>query len=398
MKTLDKNKIKNKKIIYRADLNVPVLKGKITDYSRIDSITATLQELIRNKNKIFIVTHFGRPGGTVNKELSIKFLCEELKIKLDIPGIHFLETFNSKEIKNKQIEMNYGEVCLFENVRFYHEEESNEINFSKKLSSNFEVYINDAFSSSHRSHSSIVGIPKFIPSFAGYNFTQEITNLNYFLEQTKKPNLAIIGGSKISTKIKVLNNLIRLFDSIVIGGAMANTFLLAKKIKIGNSLCETEYINIAQDILTKAKKENCKVILPIDVVCATSIEDRNKVVTCNIEEIPGDKMVLDVGLKTINLIIKQITLSKSVIWNGPLGVFEYKPFDYSSIKIANQIKYSFNKNSIKSLAGGGDTLSAINLANARNGFTYLSTAGGAFLEWLEGNKSPGYIALKNSKN
>lgn len=393
METLNINKTKNKKIVFRADLNVPTMDGKITDYSRIDSIIPSLKKLSENKNKIFIVSHFGRPKGNVNEKLSIYFLCEVLRKKLEISKIHFLRTFNIEEIEKKQTEMNFGEVCLFENIRFYKEEENNDIKFVKKIASNFDIYINDAFSASHRYHSSIVGFPKFLPSFAGLNFSNEIKNLDNFLKESKKPNLAIIGGSKISTKIKVIYNLIKFFDSIVIGGAMANTFLLAKNINIGRSVCERDFKAIALDIMLKAKNENCKLILPIDIVCSKSLENTEVILKNDINNVPYDNMILDIGDNTVNLISREISKSRSVLWNGPLGAFEHKPFDRGSIEVANLIKTNFKQGNIFSLAGGGDTLSAINLAEANDGFNYLSNAGGAFLEWLEGEKSPGYLAL-----
>ena len=396
MKTIENAEIKNKCIIFRADLNVPVVNGKITDDSRIVSIIPSINKLIDKKNKIFILAHFGRPKGKVNKELSIEFLCEELRKRLKILKVHFLKTLNNEEIKNKQSEMNYGEVCLFENIRFYKEEENNETNFSKKLSVEFEIFVNDAFSASHRNHASIVGLPKYLPSFAGLNFMKEILNLNNFLINSKRPNLAIIGGSKISTKINVIYNLVKLFDSIIIGGAMANTFLLAKYIKIGNSIYEKDFIEVAKEILIEAENNKTKIILPVDAICSNSLNDNKDVLQCNIKNIPNNKMILDVGDETTNIISDEINKSHSVLWNGPLGAFEFKPFEKSSIVIANNIKKKSIKNNLKALAGGGDTLSAINLADAKDGFSYLSNAGGAFLEWLEGNKSPGYIALEKN--
>ena len=397
MKKLEDFQINNKNIIVRVDFNVPIINGSIANYSRIETIIPTIKRLTKSKNKVFILTHLGRPNGNIVNELSLKFLCRELQLKLGISKVHFIESINNQEINNKKYEMNEGEVCLLENVRFYNQEEKNDVEFSKQLSSHFDYYINDAFSVSHRAHASIVGLPKFLPSLAGLSFIKEIVNLENFLSVSKKPNLAIIGGSKISTKIKVILNLINLFDSIVIGGAMANTFLLAKKINIGNSIYEENFLDVAENILINAKKKNCKIILPIDAVCSNDLKDNPKIIKCNIDNVPNNKMIFDIGENSINLISQEIKRSNSVLWNGPLGAFEYKPFDKSSIEIANLIKKSFNQNNLKSLAGGGDTLSVIKLATAKDGFNYLSNAGGAFLEWLEGNKSPGYIALENNK-
>ncbi len=397
MKILENSKFNYKKVIFRADLNVPVVNNIIQDYSRIETIIPSIQSLIQGKNKIFILAHLGRPNGSVDKKLSLNFLCKVLKQKLQVSKIYFLNSLRNEDIKNKLDEMEDGEVCLLENIRFYKDEENNELEFSKKLSFNFDIYINDAFSASHRNHSSVVGLPKFLPSYAGFSFTKEIINLNKFLNEAKKPNLAIIGGSKISTKIKVINNLINLFDSIFIGGAMANTFLLSNNIEIGNSICETQFVSVAKDILTNAKNKKCKILLPVDVVCSKSLQDKKSITECNITNIPNNKMILDIGDKTTTLIFNELVKCSSVLWNGPLGAFEYKPFDKSSIALANQIKKNYKEFNINSLAGGGDTLSAINLANAKDGFNYLSNAGGAFLEWLEGNKSPGYLALENNK-
>ena len=396
MKTLENLNTIKKNIIFRADLNVPVFKGKITDFSRIDSIIPSINRLIQNKNKVFIIAHYGRPKGKVQEKFSINFLCKVLADKFKVPKIHFLKTFDNKAIKKKILEIHYGEICLFENIRFYEEEEKNDLNFSKDLSSNFDFFINDAFSASHRNHSSIVGLPKFLPSFAGLSFINEIDNLNKFFINNKKPNLAIIGGSKISSKIKVIFNLINSFDTIVIGGAMANTFLLSNNINIGNSLYEKDFIKTAKDILIKARNKKCKIILPIDAVCSKNLKNNADISKCNINSIPKDKMILDIGENTTNLVCNEINKCCSVLWNGPLGAFEFIPFEKSSIEIANQIKNSFKELNFFSLAGGGDTLSVINLAKAKDGFSYLSNAGGAFLEWLEGNKSPGYIALEKN--
>ena len=393
LKNLDCNQ---KKIIVRVDLNVPVFEDKITDYSRIYSILPTIKKLIKNKNKVFLVAHFGRPKGGFNKKYSIEFLCSELRKILNLNTIHFLDSFEQKIIKTKIFEMNLGEVCLLENIRFNSEEEKNDLNFSKSLASNFDIYINDAFSSSHRNHSSITGITNYLPSYAGLSYSKEIENLDKFLENATKPNLAIIGGSKVSTKINVLENLVEIFNSIVIGGAMANTFLLSNGFNIGTSLVENDFINLSKEIQKKAKSKKCKIILPIDAVCSKNLEYKENIQTFRIDNIPDDQMILDIGEQSTKLISDEILKSKSVLWNGPLGAFEYSPFDKSTIEVANIIKKLSTNNQVESIAGGGDTLAAIKKANANDAFNYLSTAGGAFLEWLEGNKSPGFIALKEN--
>ncbi len=397
MKKLENLDCTNKRIIVRVDLNVPVFEDKIIDRSRILAILPTINKLIKNKNKVFLVAHFGRPNGEENKKYSIKFLCSELKKILSLEVIHFLDNYEQKIIQTKISEMKFGEICLLENIRFNAEEEKNDLNFSKLLASSFDIYINDAFSASHRNHASITGITNYLPSYAGLSFSKEIENLDKFLENSNKPNLAIIGGSKVSTKIKVLENLVEMFDSLLIGGAMANTFLLSNNYNVGSSLVENDFIELSKKIQKKAESKNCKILLPTDVVCSKNLEDRTNVKTYSINNIPNDQMILDVGEQTTKLISDEILKSKSLLWNGPLGAFEYSPFDKSTISVANIIQNFSSKSQLDALAGGGDTLAAIKKAQANDAFKYLSTAGGAFLEWLEGNKSPGFIALRDNK-
>ena len=395
MKNLENYKIKNKKVLFRADLNVPLVNNVITDESRILAVKSSIKKLISNKNKIFIVTHFGRPQGRVDERYSLKFILSLLIKIFEIDKIHFLEAIDNQLINKKINEMQDGEVCLLENIRFYKEEEREDLIFAKKLATLFDVFVNDAFSASHRNHTSITGFAKFLPAVAGDQLIKEINNINIFLKNTKKPNIAIIGGSKISTKIKLLNNLVEQFSAIVIGGAMANTFLLANNINIGNSLVEKNLISEALNIQRKAKKLNCKLILPSDVVCGINIEDKNPV-NCNINDVPSDSMILDLGSETIKIINHQIINSKVILWNGPVGAFEFKPYDLATNVIAKTIKLNAKKLNIDTLAGGGDTVSAIKNTNSEEGFNYISTAGGAFLEWLEGNKSPGVKALQEN--
>ena len=396
MKNLDNYIIKNKKVLFRADFNVPLVNGKLSDDSRIIAVKESIQKLIKQKNKVFIVSHFGRPNGKINKKYSLKFICPTLKKVLKLNKLYFLETLNSEQIANKINEVQYGEVCLLENIRFSPSEEEIDLNLTNFITKHFDVYVNDAFSVSHRNHMSITGFPKYLPAVAGDNFIKEMQNINLFLDNGKKPNTAVIGGAKISTKIELLNNLIELFDTVAVGGAMANTFLLSNNIKVGNSLVEKDLIDVALDIQNKAKKLNCNFILPTDVVCSNNNKNKNNIRHCNVKNVSPDHMILDVGQKTIKIICDEILKSRMVLWNGPLGAFEYKPFDKSSIDVANII-YQYSKDlQIDTMAGGGDTIAAINLTSAQNGFDYLSNAGGAFLEWLEGNKSPGAIALEEN--
>ena len=396
MKTLNNFTLKQKNILFRADLNVPVVNGIITEKSRIHIIKSSIKKLQKQKNKIFIISHYGRPKGKINKKYSLNFICPTLKKELGVNKIFFLESLESKKIKKIIMIMKPGDICLFENIRFYPQEENNQNIFARRLAENFDAYVNDAFSASHRSHASIVGIPKFLPSVAGLGLLEEINNINLFLKNSKKPNLAIIGGSKISSKIDILYNLVELCDFIAIGGAMANTFLYAKGMDIGNSLCEKELSTTAISIIKKSKEFKCEIILPVDVVCADHLNDKKNIRECDIKDIYTNQMILDIGSKTTKLISSYILKSKMLLWNGPLGAFEYEFFEKSSVEIATIIKNNYLKLNISTLAGGGDTISVINLAKAESGFSYISKAGGAFLEWLEGRESPGVLALKEN--
>ena len=397
MKNLDNYNVQSKNILLRVDLNVPVIDGIITEKSRINTIKKTIKILQKQKNKIFLISHFGRPKGKKNKKYSLKFLSTILELEFQVNKIGFLDNIDNLNIQKKINNMQPGDICLFENIRFYQEEEDNNSDFIKEICKNFDVFINDAFSASHRNHASIVGPSKFLPCLAGPNLLEEIKNINSFINNPKKPSLAIIGGSKISTKIKLLYNLIELSDKIIIGGAMANTFLFAQKIDIGKSLVEKDLSQVALSVLKKAKDSNCEIILPVDVVCANSIRDIANISNCDVNLIPSYMMALDVGIKTIKLIKQSILSSKMILWNGPLGAFEYSPFDQSSIQISHFIKKNAKKLNISTLAGGGDTVSAIKFSKAEEGFDYISNAGGAFLEWLEGKGSPGVNALKENQ-
>mgnify|MGYP006187480681 CR=1 FL=1 len=392
MKNLENYKIYKKKVLFRADLNVPVVEGIITDTSRILASKSSIKKLISKKNKIFILAHFGRPKGDIIEKLSLRFICNSLKKIFEIEKIHFLEKLDEKFINQKIDEMQNGEVCLIENIRFQKAEEKIDINFTKNISKLFDVYVNDAFSASHRKHMSITGFAKYIPAVAGNHLIKEIKNIDLFLKNSKKPNIAIVGGAKISTKIQLLYNLIEKFSTIAIGGAMANTFLLANNINIGQSLVEKELINEAKNIQSKSKELNCNIILPVDVMCGNNLKDTQPK-QFKINKIPSDLMIFDIGYTTTEIICKQILNSKMLLWNGPVGAFEYKPYDRATTEIANTIKLNAKKLNIEALAGGGDTISSIKAVNAEDGFTYISNAGGAFLEWLEENESPGVIAL-----
>ena len=396
MKNLNNYSINKKKVLFRADLNIPVIGGKITDNSRIIAIKPSIKKLLIRQNKIFILSHFGRPKGSIKNKYSLQFILPILKKEFDVSKVYFLKNLDEESISRKIKEMSFGEICLIENIRFYPEEEKNDLDFVKKISKKFDLFVNDAFSASHREHASIVGFTKYLPAIAGDSLLEEIKNIDLFLNNPKKPNLAIIGGSKISTKISLLNNLIEVFDTIVVGGAMANTFLYANKINIGISFVEKDLLKEAREIQNKAINYKCKLIFPVDAVCSKELTDKINIRYCKINNVLQDHMILDVGKKTTKIIKNEILKVHMLIWNGPLGAFEYRPFDQSSVHIANTIKKYSKDLNIISLVGGGDTISLIKSAKAEDGFTYISKAGGAFLEWLKGKELPGVRALKEN--
>ena len=387
---INEKKLQNKKILLRLDLNVPLHKNKIMDTTRIDKILPTLNFLIKEKAKIIILSHIGRPKGKAIKELSLEPICEQLEIKLREKVKLVSENIN--EIKNKNYFDRYNEkILILENIRFYSEEEENSNKFAKHLSSLGDIYVNDAFSCSHRAHASIHEIPKFLPSFSGLQLDLEISALNKITSEITRPITCIIGGSKISTKINVIKNLIPKFDNIVIVGGMANNFIKFFGNNVGKSINEQNCDLILREIIDLSKKEKCKIIYPEDVVVSKDFNGSPQ--KKELSEISSDEMILDIGPKTINKIKNIIDNSKTILWNGPAGYFENQNFANGSIQIAKKIIENNKANKIFSVAGGGDTVSLLNNLNAVDNFNFVSTAGGAFLEYLEGKNLPGITAL-----
>ena len=391
MRSISKEKnLKNKKILLRLDLNVPLKNGNITDTTRIDKILPTLNFLIQQKTKIIILSHVGRPKGKIVKELSLKPICEELKKKLRITVKLITENIN--EIKNKDFFEKFDEkILILENIRFYKEEEKNDHNFAKHLASLGDIYVNDAFSCSHRAHTSIHLISKYLPSFSGLQLDLEVTALNKITSEVTKPITCIIGGSKISTKIDIIKNLIPKFDNLIIVGGMANNFIEYFGNNIGISIKEKNCRHVVEEIISLSKKMKCKIIYPEDVLVSNDLNGSSK--NKELDQILNDEMILDIGPKTINKIVGIIDNTKTILWNGPAGYFENPNFASGSIKIAKKIIEKNKSNKIFSVIGGGDTVSLLNSLNVVNNFNFVSTAGGAFLEYLEGKDLPGITAL-----
>ena len=386
----DETDLNQKKVLLRLDLNVPLSEGKITDTTRIDKILPTINFLLKHEAKIIILSHVGRPKGKIEKALSLKPICENLKIKLN-QNIELISK-NLKEVKSDDLFNDPDQkIVILENLRFYEEEEKNDNVFAKHLASLADIYVNDAFSCSHRAHASIFEITKFIPSYAGLQLNLEINALTKITSEIKKPITCIIGGSKISSKINIIKNLIPKFDNIIIVGGMANNIIKYKGHEIGKSIQENDCEQIIEEIFSLSKKESCKIVYPEDVAVGKGLNGSPEIKELN--NILKDELILDIGPKTIKIINQLIEESSTILWNGPAGYFENSKFANGSMEIAKKIVEKNKNNTIYSVAGGGDTVALLNIIGATNHFNFVSTAGGAFLEYLEGKELPGIKAL-----
>jgi len=384
--------IQNKKIILRLDLNVPLKDKVIQDDTRIVLCLPFIKKLVKRKSKIIIISHLGRPKGLKIPELSLLPIYRYLKKSLQT-NIYFFMGNLDEEVKDKFSHLKEGEIILIENIRFFKEESNNDEDFSKKLGSLGDIYINDAFSCSHRKQASIHKITKFVKkSFAGPLLEKEINAINFVVQNKKKPVTCIIGGSKISTKINVITSLIEKVNNLIIVGAMANNFFVYKNLKVGKSLIEENTKKIIKKIYEKAKESKCEILIPEDCMVGSSFADTGK--NKDLNNVKDDEIILDIGPKTIENIKHKINQSKTVLWNGPAGYFENINFMNGTMAIAETISKNTIEKSLISVLGGGDTLAAINKSKNELSFTHLSTAGGAFLEFLEGKDLPGLSVLK----
>ncbi len=386
----DQENLYDKKVLLRLDLNVPLKNGKITDQTRINKILPIINFLIKNKSKILVVSHVGRPNGKINKDLSLEPICRNLEKKIN-QKVKLIKD-NIFHLKREDLFNDTKEQIVFlENIRFYEEEEKNDSNFSKHLSKLVDIFVNDAFSCSHRAHASVSKITEFLPSYAGLQLETEMNALKKVTTEIKKPITCIIGGSKISTKIGIIKNLIPKFDNIIIVGSMANNILNHLGNPIGKSIKEDNCGPVIDDILKTAKNYSCNVFYPEDVVVGKTMEDKAEIK--ELDNIKNDDLILDIGPKTISKIKNIIENSKTVLWNGPAGYFENPNFALGSYEIAKKIIEKNKNDPIYSIVGGGDTISVLNQINVINDFNFVSTAGGAFLEYLEGKELPGIKAL-----
>lgn len=392
--TLDTIDVSGKTVLLRADLNVPVQDGKITDTTRIDRVKPTIDTLIQKGAKIIVMAHFGRPKGEVKPEFSLSFLPATLEKQWG-KSVSFASDCIGEAASSAIQNMQGGDILLLENVRFHAGEEKNDPAFAKELAGLGDVFVNDAFSAAHRAHASTEGLAHFLPSAAGRLMEAELNALAAALEKPEKPVAAIVGGAKISTKLSVLDNLVRKADYLILGGGMANTFMHARGISVGGSLCEKDMAEEANAISKAADENGCKIILPTDQIGVREFKANAPHEIVKAGEMNDDQESVDVGPETIATIIDILSGCKTVLWNGPLGVFEMKPFDNGTNEIAKKVSELTKSGALVSVAGGGDTVAALENAGVADGFTYISTAGGAFLEWLEGKTLPGVAALEN---
>ena len=393
-KTLnDLTDLAGKRVLVRVDLNVPVSAGKVTDTTRIERVAPTILELSEKGAKVILLAHFGRPKGQVVADMSLKLIVPAVEEVLD-HAVSFAEDCIGEPAAEAVSAMNNGDILLLENTRFHKGEEKNEADFAEALAANGDIWVNDAFSAAHRAHASTEGLGHHLPAYAGRTMQAELEALEKGLGDPKRPVVAIVGGAKVSTKIDLLENLIEKVDALVIGGGMANTFVAAKGIDVGKSLCEHDLADTARAIMTKAEKTSCSIVLPVDGVVAREFKANADNETVAIDAIPADAMMLDVGPQSVKVVNEWIEKAETLVWNGPLGAFEIEPFDTATVSAAKFAAEQTKAGKLTSVAGGGDTVSALNHAGVKDEFTYVSTAGGAFLEWMEGKVLPGVDILK----
>lgn len=393
-KTLDDLELDGKIVLIRVDINVPVENGRVTDTTRIERIVPTVRDVLAAGGKPVLLAHFGRPKGKVVPEMSLRQVLPALRDILGVP-VHFAEDCIGAPAKQAVAKLGEGEVVLLENTRFHPGETENDPAFAASLAALGDVYVNDAFSAAHRAHASTEGIARLLPSAAGRLMEAELKALEAALDQPERPVAAVVGGAKVSTKLDLLGNLVRKVDYLIIGGGMANTFLAAQGIDVGKSLCEHEMAETARNILLAAGEAGCEVVLPTDVVVAREFRANPPFEVVPADACPPESMILDAGPQTVARIGEVFRNSRTLIWNGPLGVFELEPFDRATNDAARMAAELTHEGKLISVAGGGDTVAALNKAGVASDFTYVSTAGGAFLEWMEGKTLPGVAALED---
>ena len=388
--------LKAKRVLVRADLNVPVRDGQVTDATRLERLVPGLQDLAKRGARVVVISHFGRPKGGPDPQFSLKPVADKLGELLGRP-VAFADDCVGEPAERTVAALLPGQVAVLENLRFHKGEEKNDPAFAKRLAALGDLFVNDAFSAAHRAHASTDAIAALLPSYAGPLLMEEVEALKSVLDSPTRPTAAVIGGAKVSTKIPLLSNLAGKVDKLIIGGAMANTFFLAEGVNVGKSLAEPDFTKTALEIMHAAKARHCEVVLPHDVVVASKFEAGAKASTVAVLDTPSDQMILDVGPKTVAHYAGVIGQCKTLLWNGPLGAFEVAPFGEGTFALAREVAALTKAGKLVSVAGGGDTVAALNAAGVTDQLTYVSTAGGAFLEWLEGRSLPGIAALTRTR-
>jgi phosphoglycerate kinase len=392
LKTTDGLDLAGKRVLVRADLNVPAKNGVVTDATRLERVVPGLKALAARGARVIVLSHFGRPKDGPDRENSLAAVAEALG-KIAGTPVALASDCVGEAAQKAVAALPNGAILVLENTRFHKGEEKNDPEFSKALAALGDLFVNDAFSAAHRAHASTEGVTHLLPSYAGPLMMEEISALRTALEQPKRPVAAVVGGAKVSTKIPVLTNLSAKVDKLIIGGGMANTFLLAGGVEIGKSLAEPDLVETAREIMHAAKARSCEIVLPQDVVVAARFEAGAPSRTVITTEVPADQMILDVGPKTVAHYVDVLSRCETLLWNGPLGAFEIAPFGEGTFALARAAAERTKAGSLVSVAGGGDTVAALNAAGVTDDFTYVSSAGGAFLEWLEGRELPGVAAL-----
>jgi phosphoglycerate kinase len=395
-RTLDDGDFAGKRVLLRVDLNVPVKDGKVTDATRIERVAPTIRELSEDGAKVILLAHFGRPKDGPDPSLSLKPVVKAVESVLGRP-VAFAGDCIGEPAKKAVDAMGNGDVLLLENTRFHKGEEKNDPDFTRSLAENGDVYVNDAFSAAHRAHASTEGLAHLLPAYAGRAMQEELEALEKGLGNPARPVVAIVGGAKVSTKIDLLMNLTHKVDALVVGGGMANTFLAARGVEVGKSLCEHDLAETAKRIMIEAAEAGCAMILPTDAVVAKEFKAGAASETVAVDKVPADAMILDAGRMTVEAVNQWIDRAATIVWNGPLGAFEIEPFDKATVEAARHAAERTKEGRLVSVAGGGDTVAALNHAGVADDFTYVSTAGGAFLEWMEGKALPGVEVLRRQQ-
>lgn len=392
LKTAADIDVAGKRVLVRADLNVPVKDGRVTDATRLERVVPGLLDLAKRGAKVIVISHFGRPKGAPAAEFSLRPVADRLGVLTGEP-VAFADDCVGEAARRAVAALQPGSIAVLENLRFHKGEEKNDPEFAAALAKLGDIFVSDAFSTAHRAHASTDAVTRLLPSYAGPLMMEEINALRSVLDKPKRPVAAVVGGAKVSTKIPVLTNLAAKVDKLIIGGGMANTFLLAQGVDIGRSLAEPDLLDTAREIMHAAKARSCEIVLPADVVVAAKFEAGTPSRVCPVLETPADQMILDVGPKAIAHYIDVLSRCSTLLWNGPLGAFEIEPFGEGTFKLARAAAEATQAGKLTSVAGGGDTVAALNAAGVTQQFSYVSTAGGAFLEWLEGRELPGIVAL-----